>query len=251
MLVFGHSSPLSRGLSAHPEADDGKTVNLRLAAARLDGLLLAPGETLSLWRTVGEATPRRGFAPGLVLHDGVATTGVGGGLCAAANLLHWLALHSELTVVERAEHSIDPFPDSERTVPWGTGCTVAYPRLDLRLRNDGDATYQLRVRVSATHLEGELRCDRRPAQSYEVYESDAEFCLVDGVPHRRNTVNRETFDGTSGAHLRDDVLLRNEAHTAYVPTHIGSVAPLARVHSIRSNRGSDLRTRHGAARNSP
>ena len=37
-----------------------KVTNLRLAAARLDGLTLRPGETLSFWRAVGKPTRRRG-----------------------------------------------------------------------------------------------------------------------------------------------------------------------------------------------
>ncbi|MFJ8513275.1 VanW family protein [Lysinibacillus xylanilyticus] len=48
-------------------------------------------------------------------------TGVGGGICQLANLLYWMALHTPLIVTERHHHSFDPFPDSGRTLPFGSG----------------------------------------------------------------------------------------------------------------------------------
>ena len=70
------------------------------------------------------------------LSDGARGAGVGGGICQLANLLHWMVLHSPLTVVERSEHSFDPFPDNGRVLPWGVGCSIAYNYVDLVVRND-------------------------------------------------------------------------------------------------------------------
>ena len=70
--------------------------------------------------------------------------GVGGGICQLANLVHWMVLHSQLTVVERSEHSFDPFPDKGRVLPWGVGCSIVYNYVDLVVRNDTDHTFQLR-----------------------------------------------------------------------------------------------------------
>lgn len=42
-----------------------KIVNLRLAAARLDGILLRPGETFSYWKLIGKPTRRKGYLDGM------------------------------------------------------------------------------------------------------------------------------------------------------------------------------------------
>ena len=43
-----------------------KITNLRLAAARLDGVVLRPGETFSYWRLIGRPSRRKGYLDGIV-----------------------------------------------------------------------------------------------------------------------------------------------------------------------------------------
>jgi vancomycin resistance protein VanW len=213
--VRRHSSPLRRELVGAGQAlQDGKVVNLRLAAARLDGLLIRPGETFSFNRSVGNCTRRRGYVDGLRLASGVPVAGVGGGLCQLANLLHWLVLHSPLTVVERSEHSVDPFPDRDRVVPWGVGCTIVYNYVDLVVRNDTTATYQLRFRVAEPDLRGELLVDRPTGATYEVVARDEEFVLLDGVVHRRNEIWRRARDVRTGE-VTEELVRRNSARVLY------------------------------------
>ena len=56
-------------------------------------------------------TARKGYVDGMRLSNGEARPGVGGGICQLANLVHWMVLHSPLTVTERSEHSFDTFPE--------------------------------------------------------------------------------------------------------------------------------------------
>lgn len=59
--VIKHKSLLLRTLGASQMwLQHNKVVNLRIAAERLDGLLIRPGEEFSFCRTVGKATRRRG-----------------------------------------------------------------------------------------------------------------------------------------------------------------------------------------------
>ena len=132
-----HATPLLRRLRGEDMAlQRSKVTNLRLAAARLDGLTLRPGETLSFWRAVGKPTRRRGYVEGMILRNGRAASGVGGGLCQMTNLLYWMTLHTPLTVTERWRHGYDVFPDSNRTQPFGSGATCFYNYMDLMVRND-------------------------------------------------------------------------------------------------------------------
>ena len=58
-LHFAHRTPLLRKLRAvDMRYQHNKIVNLRIAAARLDGVVLRPGETLSYWRLIGRRDAR-------------------------------------------------------------------------------------------------------------------------------------------------------------------------------------------------
>ena len=154
-IVADHATPLFRPLAGlDPRLQANKVTNLRIAAARLDGLAVDPGRRLSFWREVGPPSRRRGFLDGMVLDHGRMGAGVGGGLCQLTNMLHWMTLHTPLTVVERWRHSYDVFPDADRRLPFGSGATCAWPSLDLQVENNTPFPYRLTVRVTDTHLEG-------------------------------------------------------------------------------------------------
>ena len=157
-----------------------KVVNLRLASARTDGVVIRPGETFSFNKVVGNCTRRKGYVVGMRLSNGDASAGVGGGICQLANLLHWMFLHSPLTVVERSEHSFDPFPDKNRVLPWGVGCSIVWNYVDLVVRNDTDTTFQVHTWLEEKHLRGELRADRPIEHSYKVEARDEEFVRLVG-----------------------------------------------------------------------
>ncbi len=216
--VIRHRSLLMRQLGdTQMWMQENKVTNLRVAAARTDGLLIRPGETFSFCRTVGKATSRRGFVDGMLLSNGKAMTGVGGGICQLANLLYWMALHSDLTVVERSEHGFDPFPDNNRVIPWGTGAAIYYNYVDLVFRNDTDRTYQLLTRVGERYLEGELRTDGALTHSYSVHAENEQFFVVDGEYFRRNEIWRTVIDRRTGDHVGEELVRRNLALVTYVP----------------------------------
>lgn len=122
-LLFEHQSTLLRRLKdVDMELQYNKITNLRLAVAKLDGVVIRPGETFSIWRLVGRPSARKGYLAGMVLHNGKVQRGVGGGLCQLGNLLYWITLHSPLTIQERWRHSFDVFPRRTTHHPlclWG------------------------------------------------------------------------------------------------------------------------------------
>lgn len=215
---FAHATPLLRKLrGVDMQYQYHKIVNLKLAAARLDGLLLRPGETFSFWRLVGKPTRRKGYLEGMVLFLGRVGTDIGGGLCQLTNLIFWMTLHTPLTVTERYRHSHDVFPDSSRTQPFGSGATCAYPHRDLMIRNDTDQVFQLCLRVGEENLEGEWRTERPAERRYEIVERNHR---MDRGPWggyvRHNELYRRTFD-LEGTLLDDSFLLENDALMMYEP----------------------------------
>lgn len=217
-LQASHKTPLLRHLRGEDmELQRNKVVNLRLAVEKLDGVLLRPGETLSYWRLIGKPSARRGYLPGMVLFLGRIGSDVGGGLCQLSNLIFWMTLHTDLTVVERYRHSHDVFPDAHRSQPFGTGATCAYPHRDLMLRNDTQETYQLRLRVGEKNLEGEWLATAPPLHRFEIQERDARMDQAAwGGYVRHNAIWRRVFD-REGNFLEDQPLFTNDAIMMYSP----------------------------------
>lgn len=216
--VATHATPLFRELAGlDPDLQRGKVTNLRLAADRIDALVLPPGGRFSFWRHVGRPAARRGFVPGLVLDHGRLTAGTGGGMCQLTNLLYWLTLHTPLTVVERWRHSYDVFPDAGRTQPFGSGATCAWPSLDLQVRNDTTTTFRLSVQVTDTELRGAWSSSEPVLTRYEIYEAHHRITNdAPGVFTRRNVVRRRTLDG-AGEVVDDELVAANQGLLMYAP----------------------------------
>lgn len=216
--VMSHSTPLLRSLrNVDMVLQYNKITNLRLAIAKLDGLMVQPGETFSYWRSIGKPTKRKGYLDGMVLHYGGFHSGVGGGLCQLSNLIYWMTLHTPLTVTERHRHSYDVFPDEQRTQPFGSGATCSYNYLDLQLKNNTDQTYQLKLWLDDSHLHGEWRSGGKPLYEYEVYESDHRISLEPwGGYIRSNRISRKVFTRT-GELVGDEGVTNNYALMMYSP----------------------------------
>ncbi|MCA9677271.1 MAG: VanW family protein [Kofleriaceae bacterium] len=211
-------SPLVRtvaaGAPAWPSAEEA--ANVRAAAARVDGLVIAPHQVMSFLWTVGWPARWRGFRPGLELHDARPTLAIGGGTCKVSNLVYQLALAGGMRVIERHRHALDLFPDRDRTAPFALGATVAYNHADLRFANPLAAPVTLRLTVRDGELVGELRTARDPGWRVEVVEHDHRFVREPDGWWRENRIRRRIVrvDGTL---LCDQEIAHNRARVMYDP----------------------------------
>lgn len=211
-----HQSLLRRRLgNSDPELQQNKVENLKIACPTIDGILIKPGETFSFWRQLGEATAEKGYVEGMQLSQGEVVRGVGGGLCQLANLLYWMALHTPLKIVERHHHSFDPFPDENRTLPFGSGAGVFYNYIDLRFHNPTDLTFQIRLWITEDHLKGAIYSDRETPHTYHVFEKDHRFLTKDGKNFRENEIWRKLHDRRTGNQIAEEMLIKNHAEVKY------------------------------------
>lgn len=116
--------------------------NVRTAASRLDGYIIAPGETFSFNQVVGDIAPETGFKEGLVISGGRTVPGVGGGVCQVSTTTFRALYKTGLPVVERNPHAY--------RVHWydpiiGFDAAVYQPYLDLRMKNDTPSPLLLRT----------------------------------------------------------------------------------------------------------
>lgn len=213
-----HNSPLLRKLKdVDMWLQYNKITNLKIAAERINGTIIEPGEVFSYWRLIGKPTRRKGYVDGMVLHYGGFGPGVGGGLCQLSNLLYWMTLHTPLTVIERHRHSYDVFPDSNRTQPFGSGATCVYNYIDIQIKNETNQPYQLNIFFSESHLYGEWRTTNKADLTYEVYEKEHWITHeLWGGYVRHNLIYRKVFDG-EGVQINDEYVTENHAIMMYQP----------------------------------
>lgn len=117
--------------TTYPTSDPDRDANLKLAAKRLCGTVVAPGGSFSFNGTVGEASVRNGFRRAHVFIGDRIVSGDGGGVCQVVGTLYNGVVRAGLPVTERHLHGLTvPY------VPPGEDATIAYGTLDFRFEND-------------------------------------------------------------------------------------------------------------------
>lgn len=216
VIVKSHSSLILRQLAGvDMELQKNKEVNLRLASEKINKIIINPGETFSFWKTVGHPTEKGGYKEGLTVSSRKGLgRGIGGGLCQCANMVHWLVLHSPLTVSELHHHSDALFPDEKRRVPFGTGTSIFYNRLDYRFYNGTDCRFQLLLWVEGGFLCGELRSEKEIADRYKIVEENHHF-KKEGNDYYRNSLIYRIITNKDTGEMRKELILENHSKVLY------------------------------------
>lgn len=216
-VIYRHKSLIRRQLgNTEMTLQENKAVNLAISTPKVNGIIIRPGEMFSFWHLVGNPTARKGYREGVTISGSETRPGVGGGMCQFTNLIHWMVLHTPLTITEHHHHDgMDLFPDFNRQVPFGTGTSIVYNYLDYRFRNDTDVTFQLITYVTDTHLCGELRASDNLPVKYHIKTEDEHFVRVGDDVYRRGQVYRTCVDSKTGNELSRELLRDNNAKVMY------------------------------------
>lgn len=130
--------------------DTDRTTNLRLAAEKINGTVLMPGETFSYNTVVGERTIAAGYKEAAMYQNGEVVDGLGGGICQISTTLYNAVLYSNLEIVERRNHQFVPSYASA-----GRDATVVYGSIDFKFKN----TRNYPVKILCTVSGGVAKCE--------------------------------------------------------------------------------------------
>ncbi len=191
-----------------------KVHNLKLAAAKLSGLLLEPGESFSFCLLTKDADKETPYKDGLNLVNGKIKGDYGGGLCQLSNLLYWLFLHSPLTVTERHGHAAENFPPAEKNGVAGVDATISEGWLDLRARNDTKAKYQLQISFDEERIMAALLSDTPKEWEYSVYNSRLQYYRSEGKMLQKAVVCRKQRNLLNGGE-KEKILYENICRIEY------------------------------------
>lgn len=132
---LGIKELIGTGTSLFQGSIPGRIYNVELAASRISGALIAPGEVFSFDKTLGDVSSFTGYQQAYVIQNGKTVLGDGGGVCQVSTTLFRAALNAGLPIVERHAHAyrVEYY---EEDGPPGIDATVYVPTVDLKFRND-------------------------------------------------------------------------------------------------------------------
>ena len=123
-------------------SDDERIQNIQVGAGKLNGVLIAPGETFSMAEAVGEVSRETGYAESSVIFGSETIQDVGGGLCQVSTTLFRAAFNYGLEINERHAHGYRVYYYerlANRALDPGLAgldAAVYLPVLDLKFTND-------------------------------------------------------------------------------------------------------------------
>ena len=122
---------LSRFSTNYAASNINRTTNLVLAAGKINGTVLMPGETFSYNQVVGERTIAAGYKEAPIYVSGRVEDGLGGGICQITTTLYNAVVYANLEIVERTNHQFVP-----SYVGAGRDATVVYGAIDFKFKNN-------------------------------------------------------------------------------------------------------------------
>jgi vancomycin resistance protein YoaR len=156
------------------DPDPNRKSNLKTASGKIDGTILAPGETFSALDTLG---PPEDYETAKVFANGGVDRTEGGGLCQVSSTLYMAANYADLEIVERNPHYAElPYiqPGLDATVWFGEN---GWGALNMRFKNNTDGNIMLREFVNdqgflVAQIYGEKSTGKRVSMDSEKVEEN-------------------------------------------------------------------------------
>lgn len=132
---LGIKELLGQGSSSFKHSSANRNFNVERGASIVNRILVAPGETFSFLKNLGEVTLENGYRKEYVIRQGKTELDVGGGICQVSTTLFRAILDAGLNITQRQAHAYRVHYYEEDSKP-GFDATVFIPSPDLKFVND-------------------------------------------------------------------------------------------------------------------
>ena len=146
--------------------DKGRNVNLKLAAQKIDGLILHPGAKFSFDKIVGKRSKKNGYQPAGVISRGRVIQGLGGGVCQVSTTLYKATLLSNMKIIERHNHSIYEGIDYADV---GLDSAIAWGYKDFKFSNKLDTPVLISCQSGAGTVKVKIYANKKPFSKIELF----------------------------------------------------------------------------------
>lgn len=133
---------LSTYTTRYDASNYNRSNNLSIAANKINGTVLMPGETFSYNKVVGARTIEAGYKEAGAYAGGGVVQSVGGGICQISSTVYNTALLANLEIVDRSNHQFET-----SYVAASRDATVSWGYLDFKFKNN--RTYPIKITASA------------------------------------------------------------------------------------------------------
>jgi vancomycin resistance protein YoaR len=137
---LGISEPVSNVSTYFTGSSSSRIQNIKTASSAFDGLLVAPGETLSMSEVLGDISLDSGYAEALIIYGDRTIKGVGGGVCQVSTTLFRAVFFGGYPIVERHPHAyrVGYYEIGSTSPGPGLDATVFVPVVDFIFTNDSE-----------------------------------------------------------------------------------------------------------------
>jgi len=132
---LGIKELLGRGTSSFRHSSTIRNFNVEKGSSIINRILVAPDETFSFLKALGEVTLDNGYKKAYVIKKGKTELDVGGGVCQVSTTFFRAILDAGLDITERHAHAYRVSYYEEDNRP-GFDATVFIPSPDLKFIND-------------------------------------------------------------------------------------------------------------------
>ena len=132
---LGIKDLLGRGTSSFSHSSAIRNMNVEKGSSIINRILVAPDETFSFIKNLGEVTLEAGFKKAYIIRQGKTELDVGGGVCQVSTTLFRAMLDAGLSITARQNHAYRVSYYEEDSKP-GFDATVFIPNPDLKFIND-------------------------------------------------------------------------------------------------------------------
>lgn len=171
---------LSTFTTRYNAGNANRTQNVTLAANKIDGTVILPGEEFSYNKIVGERTIAAGYKEAAVYSNGQVVDGIGGGICQVSSTLYNSVVLANLDIVSRRNHQ---FVTSY--VPAGRDATVVYGSTDFKFKN----TRKYPIKIKSYVKGGILKVDIFGIKEETEYEVVIDARVTASIPYTTQYVN--------------------------------------------------------------
>lgn len=177
--------------------DRERSFNLKLAASKINGTVLQPGEEWSFNGRVGERAEKEGYKIAHVITAGEMVDGLAGGTCQISTTLFGASFFAGLEIPKTTNHSRPSV-----YTPVGFDATVVWPNTDLVLKNPYEFPIAIHYRVANGEAVVEILGKPRPFDKIvftrkilEETPYPIEERLDDEMPEGETSVDQPGFNG--------------------------------------------------------
>ena len=214
-------------------ANSVRNKNIQLAAEKLNGTILQPGEEFSFNGTVGERTAAKGYGAAAAYNEGEVVQEIGGGICQVSTTLYNAVLRSGLKTTKRQSHTFVPSyvtPGFDATVSWG-GPDYRFANVAANPEYSNSTSYAIGIKAHYSNRTVTVSIYGRPVLK-DGYTYELSSRKVKDVPVVRKLIQegsgRTPTRGTTGSQWITNLVVKKNGevvsdkldHNTYYAGHI-------------------------------